>query len=94
MKKSLVFASGVLTGIGLTAVGEWLFVKHKVKNLVSDVEDITNELLSDEDDVSVPSEEEVISSNENSPLSQEEKSEEKSEGGVSDEKKDPSGNNS
>ena len=93
MKKSLVFASGVLTGIGLTAVGEWLFVKHKVKNLVSDVEDITNELLSDEDDVSVPSEEEDVSSSEGSPT-QEEKSEEKSEGGVSDEKKEPSGNNS
>lgn len=94
MKKSLVFASGVLTGIGLTAVGEWLFVNHKVKNLVSDVEDITNELLSDEDDDSVPSEEEDDSSDEETPLSQEEKSEEKSEGGVSDEKEKSSGDNS
>ena len=90
MKKSLVFASGGLTGIGVTAVGEWLFVKHKVKNLASDVEDITNELLSDEDESSTPSEEEDVSSDEGLPLSQEEKSEE----GVSDEKEEPSGNNS
>ena len=90
MKKGLIFTSGVFTGVALTAIGEWLFVNHKVKNLVSDVEDITNELLSDEDDSSTPSEEEVDSSDEDSPLSQEEKS----EGGVSDETKESSGNNS
>lgn len=82
MKKGLIFASGVLTGIGLTAVGEWMVVNHKVKNLVIDVEDITEELLSDEDDDSIPSEEEVVSS------------EEKSEGGVSDETEESSGDNS
>lgn len=88
MKKGLIFTSGVLTGIGLTAVGEWLFVNYKVKNLVSDVEDITEELLSDEDDDSIPSKEEVVSSDEDSIQK------EKSEGGVSDEKEEPSGDNS
>ena len=82
MKKGLIFASGVLTGIGLTAVGEWMIVNHKVKNLVSDVEDITEELLSDDDS------EEVVSSDEDSIQK------EKSEGGVSDEKEEPSGDNS
>ena len=62
MKKGLIFASGVLTGIGLTAVGKWLIVNHNVKNIASDVLDITEELY----DESTPSEEETTSSDEKS----------------------------
>ena len=78
MKKGLIFASGVLTGIGLSAVGKWLIVNHNVKNIASDVLDITEELY----DESTPSEEETTSSDE------------KSEGGDSDEKEEPSGDKS